>query len=95
MDVIEASRGKEFVRVDITDTGPGIPDDIKEKLFERMERGHTTARGHGLGLYLARTVLEMIGGCIWAEDRVPGDHTKGARFVVLVPPAEPQGPDDA
>jgi signal transduction histidine kinase len=89
------SEGKEFVRVDITDTGPGIPDDIKEKLFERMERGHTTARGHGLGLYLARTVLEMIGGCIWAEDRVPGDHTKGARFVVLVPPAEPQGPDDA
>ena len=79
----------EFVRVDITDTGPGIPDDVKEVLFNRMQRGRTAASGHGLGLYLARTVLEMFGGRIWVDDRVPGEHAKGARFAVLIPADAP------
>ena len=79
---------KEFVRVDVTDTGPGIPDDVKKILFNRMQRGRTVASGHGLGLYLARTILEMFEGRIWADDRVPGDHAKGARFVVLMPAAD-------
>lgn len=79
----------EFVRVDVTDTGPGIPDDVKKVLFNRMQRGRTAASGHGLGLYLARTVLEMFGGRIWVDDRVPGDHAKGARITVLIPADAP------
>lgn len=80
--------GREYYRVDIEDNGPGIPDEMKPVLFNRMQRGRTTAKGHGLGLYLARTVLDMFDGQVWADDRVPGDHTKGARFVVLLPVAE-------
>jgi signal transduction histidine kinase len=41
----------------------------------------------GLGLYLVKTLVDSYGG-VWAEDRVPGDHTKGARFVVMLPAAE-------
>lgn len=79
--------GKEFIRVDITDNGPGIPNNMKKVLFTRMQRGQTTVHGHGLGLYLAKTVLEIFGGQMWVDDRIPGDHTKGARFVVLIPAA--------
>ncbi|NLI74137.1 MAG: PAS domain S-box protein [Euryarchaeota archaeon] len=82
------TEGKEFVRIDITDTGPGISDKMKSVLFNRMQRGRTSASGHGLGLYLAKTVLEMFGARIWADDRIPGDHSRGARFIVLLPAAD-------
>jgi signal transduction histidine kinase len=55
---------------------------VKGKLFYRFQRGVTKAHGKGLGLYLARTLVEGYHGKVWVEDRVSGDHTKGARFVV-------------
>ncbi len=81
--------GKEYCRVAIEDNGPGIPDQVKPKLFHRFQRGDTQAHGKGLGLYLVRTLVEDYHGRAWVEDRVPGDHTKGARFVVMLPVASP------
>jgi PAS domain S-box-containing protein len=77
--------GKEHYRVYIEDNGPGIPDSIKNKLFTRFQRGDTQASGKGLGLYLVRTLVEDFDGRVWVEDRVPGDHAKGSRFVVMLP----------
>jgi signal transduction histidine kinase len=74
-----------FYRVSVEDNGRGIPDDLKVAIFNRMSRGPTKAKGTGLGLYLARSLIDSYHGRIWVEDRVPGDHTKGARFVVLLP----------
>jgi signal transduction histidine kinase len=84
------TEGKEFVRVAVTDTGPGISDEVKKTLFNRMQRGHTAASGRGLGLYLAKTVLEMCDGRIWVDDRFSDDPGRGARFVVLIPAADEQ-----
>jgi PAS domain S-box-containing protein len=78
-------QGIDYVRVDIADNGPGIPDIVKERLFARGERGVTRAPGHGMGLFLVSNIVAEAGGRIWVEDRVPGDHTKGTRFVVLLP----------
>lgn len=78
----------EYCKVIIEDNGPGIPDKIKNKLFTRFQRGTTKASGRGLGLYLVKTIVEDYGGMVLVEDRVPGDHTKGARFVVLLPAAK-------
>jgi signal transduction histidine kinase len=78
-------RGKDLYEISIEDNGPGIPDNLKSRLFTRFERGKTKASGRGLGLYLVKTLLEDMGGSISAEDRVKGDHRKGARFVVLLP----------
>lgn len=75
-------------RTIVEDNGPGIPDERKEDVFRRFRRGQTTARGTGLGLYIVKTLVESLGGSVWVEDRVPGDHTKGARFVVLLPAVE-------
>jgi signal transduction histidine kinase len=76
--------GHGHCSVSIEDNGPGIPDDMKEKVFDRMTRGGTKVTGHGLGLYLVKRLVEDQGGRVWAEDRVPGDQTKGAKFVVVL-----------
>jgi signal transduction histidine kinase len=77
--------GKLYGRVIVDDDGPGIPDAMKEMIFERMRQGETKMRGCGLGLYLVKKLVASYGGRVWAEDRVPGDHGKGSRFVVLLP----------
>jgi signal transduction histidine kinase len=45
-------------------------------------------KGSGPGLYLVKSLVEGYGGRVWVEDRVHGDHTKGARFVVMLPAAD-------
>ena len=79
------SDGKTHYKVSIEDNGPGIPDDMKDRIFNRLQRGETKARGMGLGLYLVRSLVESYHGKVWVEDRVSGDHTKGSRFVVMLP----------
>jgi signal transduction histidine kinase len=79
---------KKYYRCIVEDDGPGISDEVKGKLFHRFQRGETKAHGKGLGLYLVRTLVEGYHGKVWVEDRVPGDHTKGTRFVVMLPAAE-------
>ncbi len=85
VQVIE--NGKDYYACTVEDNGPGIPDEMKPKLFHRFQRGKTRAHGKGLGLYIVRTLVEGYHGKVRAEDRVPGDHTKGARFVVMLPAA--------
>ena len=81
----EAVDGRDHVRVSIEDNGPGIPDDKKDNIFARSLRGLSRRTGHGLGLYLVKRIVEDHGGRVWVEDRVPGDHTQGAKFIVLLP----------
>jgi signal transduction histidine kinase len=85
LDLVEDG-GRRCCRVAVEDDGPGIPDNAKEKIFNRMHQG--TAKGMGLGLYIVKTLVVGYGGKIWVEDRVKGDHAQGARFVVLLPAAE-------
>jgi len=82
LDMYEGDR--HYCKVVVQDNGPGIPDELKRKLFARHQHGPTKAQGSGLGLYLAKILVEDFGGRIWVEDRVPGDYTKGARFVVVL-----------
>ncbi len=69
----------------IGDDGPGIPDDFKGVIFNRVLKGTTKAKGIGLGLYLAKSLVGGYGGRVWVEGRVSSDHTKGAKFVVMLP----------
>ncbi|HMK45650.1 MAG TPA: PAS domain S-box protein [Methanocella sp.] len=85
-DVME--KGKPYYKVIIEDDGPGIPDQLKNKLFQRFQRGKTIVSGKGLGLYIVRMLVEDFNGGVWVEDRVPDDYTKGAKFVVMLPAME-------
>jgi PAS domain S-box-containing protein len=80
--------GRQYCRVMVEDDGPGIIDDFKERVFNRLPKGTDKAKGMGLGLYLVKSLVESYGGKVWVEDRVSGDHTKGARFVVTLPAME-------
>jgi signal transduction histidine kinase len=87
VDRIDRAAGQVY-EVVIEDNGHGIPDDVKPKLFRRFQRGTTKAHGKGLGLYIVRSLVEKLGGSVLVEDRVQGDHSKGARFVVTLPAFE-------
>jgi len=67
------------------DRGPGIADRDKRTIFGRFERRALSEYGTGLGLSIVLKAAERCGGTAWAEDRVPGDYTMGACFVVELP----------
>lgn len=71
----------------VTDTGPGIPEDERERIFDKfhqVQRGDTTAgehQGTGLGLAICKYIVERYGGGIRAEANAP----QGTAFVVELP----------
>ena len=76
---------KSFWRFEVADHGPGIPDIDKEDVFFKFVRKGGRPEGSGLGLSLVIAIAERFNGRAWIEDRVHGDHTKGARVVVELP----------
>ncbi len=73
-----------FVRIELKDHGPGIPDEDKESLFDKISHRRDSIAGLGLGLSLVKMALDNYGAYINVEDRIEGDHTKGANFVILL-----------
>jgi signal transduction histidine kinase len=68
----------------VDDDGPGVPAELRHRLFERFVRGHgDTGGGSGLGLAIVRAVAETHGGSVELGERDEG----GACFVVKLPPA--------
>jgi PAS domain S-box-containing protein len=86
IDIAMAGEGdRDYCQIMIEDTGPGISDTLKGKLFSFIYDNSMKANRRGLGLKLVKTIIELLNGKIRVEDRVPGDSTKGARFVILLP----------
>jgi hypothetical protein len=73
----------------VSDTGPGITDDMRERLF--LPWFSTRHRGTGLGLSIVAKIVQDHGGSIRAENNVPA----GARFIIELPLAEPPLPESA
>ncbi len=73
------------VRLVVDDSGPGVPAEDRDRVFERFSRGsggdRDGTRGVGLGLALVRDLVAAHGGEVWVEERPGG----GARFVVALP----------
>ena len=81
---IDWSLVEGIVQLGVSDEGPGIPEEWRERIFEPYARRDThTARGSGIGLYAAKRLGESMGARLWCEPA----RTHGARFVVALPAA--------
>lgn len=75
----DEDQGGRYVDLVVSDTGPGIPGDLMERLFEPYVT--SKSRGTGLGLAVVRKIVEEHGGQVWAENRPGGGASIHIRFL--------------
>jgi signal transduction histidine kinase/tetratricopeptide (TPR) repeat protein len=81
---VATSHEEDYVRVDITDQGPGIPPDKVEAIFGKfvqVDQPGARSRGVGLGLYIVKKIIKQHRGEVWAESELG----KGATFSFRIP----------
>jgi signal transduction histidine kinase len=78
---VSANASGKGVLFTVADTGPGVPADQLERVFDRFRQVRKDRRGLGLGLHISKSIVEAHGGRLWAES-VPG---AGATFRCTLP----------
>jgi signal transduction histidine kinase len=85
---VSIRRGPDEVTVSVVDQGPGLTDEQRERVFERFYRADPSRSralgGSGIGLAIAKALVELMGGRIWAESEGPG---RGSTFGLSLPSA--------
>lgn len=83
------------LQLSVEDHGPGLPPEIRERVFEKFFRamrdgdaGDRSSSGTGMGLAIARGIVDAHGGEIWAED---AEGHAGAKFVIRLPVGDGDG----
>ena len=80
--IVKAEETASEIKVSISDTGPGIPEEQKLRIFDRFAQlGNKDRRGLGLGLYISKTLVESHHGKIWATSK----PSEGSIFCFTVP----------
>jgi signal transduction histidine kinase len=84
---IAASREGTAVRIEVSDTGPGIPPADLPRIWDRLYRGDQSRaeRGLGLGLSLVRAIVTAHGGTVEVRS-TPG---QGSTFIIMLPAPSP------
>lgn len=77
--ILQAAVQKRELQFSVSDSGPGIPTEMRKTVFEKFRSLHSgRSRGIGLGLYICEKIIELHQGKIWVEEAPAG----GARFCV-------------
>jgi len=80
---LESRDGRSWLRITVTDNGPGIPVDVLPRLFKSCVTTKPSGKGTGLGLRICRRQIEKMGGTIAASNRAG----RGAEFLIVFPAA--------
>lgn len=91
--VVRAARGPATVDVTVEDTGIGVPEGDRERIFESFQqggRGSSREEGTGLGLTLSRRLVELLGGRMWLESEVG----VGSTFGFSIPARDDEAADE-
>jgi len=94
VQVVFRGEGERGIQVLVQDNGPGVPEDVRERIFEPFFRGPSAKGkrvGYGLGLALAHSAVVAQGGTI----RVGTSELGGASFELHLPRERPENPDSA
>lgn len=87
VDILVKQPKENLVRIEVKDTGLGIPSNKLDMIFESFSQVDTSSTrkvgGTGLGLPISRSLVEMHGGRLWAEST--GVEGEGATFIIEVP----------
>ena len=78
---LKLSRENDNLHFAVSDTGPGIPPDKKDYIFERFSKLDSFAQGTGLGLSVARMITERLGGTLTLDTSYQG----GSKFDLIIP----------
>ena len=82
---IRAMEEEEGLRIEISDNGIGIPEEVQERVFERFFRASKLAGGTGLGLYIVKQAVAKLNGHIYLRS----ETGKGTTFLVQIPYSSP------
>lgn len=88
---VRAERAGDEVVMSVLDHGPGVPEEFRERIFERfyqVDPSRSVGEGTGLGLAICRHIIEAHGGSIWVVDNLEGKDGKGGCFEFTLPAAE-------
>jgi len=89
---VQAKKSGETVTVSVADSGPGIPDPVKPKLFINSSKGTTRGNAKGLGLYIVKMLLDRYGGKIKVHDRVTNDPSQGVSMTFTLKAVQTDNP---
>jgi signal transduction histidine kinase len=78
---IESSKN-DWLLIAVQDTGPGIPDEVRDRIFQKFTTARHRESGTGLGLAFCKMVVEAHGGRIWTEN----NPNQGSSFYFTLPP---------
>ncbi len=79
---IKLKGNKEWIRFEISDTGPGVPKEYHQKIFDKFERITAEKQeGTGLGLPIVKDIVGLHKGRVWLESEVG----KGSKFIFVLP----------
>ena len=73
-----------YITFYVADTGPGVPQEEAESIFDRFVKLDANKQGAGLGLSICRMLAHSLGGKVWLDTT----YTEGARFVLIIPREE-------
>ncbi|HKO16335.1 MAG TPA: HAMP domain-containing sensor histidine kinase [Gemmatimonadaceae bacterium] len=90
----ERAGNQRWACVEVRDTGPGIPPQYRERVFEeffRLPHASSVASGEGVGLAISRRIARLLGGDLTVADPPPDQVPGGARLVLRLPVAAGPG----